>query len=108
MKIFPKLWQIGQWDKVNYLIADKGYDYSAVRTPIKKAGKIPVIPRKANAVCPGLPDIYKPYYRTRSAIERFFGRIKENKRLATRFDKLKSTFFSFFALASIKALGLIC
>lgn len=108
MKVFPKLWQLGEWSKFKYIIADKGYDYSAVRTPIKKAEKIPVIPRKANAIFPGLQDAYKPYYRTRSAIERFFGRIKENKRLALRFDKLDSTFFSFFALAAIKALGLIC
>lgn len=108
MKVFPKLWQLGEWSKIRYIIADKGYDYSAVRTPIKKAEKIPVIPRKANAIFPGLPEAYKPYYRTRSAIERFFGRIKENKRLAQRFDKLDSTFFSFFALAAIKALNLIC
>jgi len=66
-----------------------------VRDPIKKAGKTPVIPRRANAVVTGLQDVYKPYYSTRSAIERFFGRIKENKRLALRFDKLTSTFFSF-------------
>ncbi|MDR2539739.1 MAG: hypothetical protein LBC45_03965 [Chlamydiales bacterium] len=41
-------------------------------------------------------------------MERFFGRIKENKRLALRFDKLAHTFFSFLALAVIKSLGLIC
>lgn len=108
MKIFPKLWKQGEWSGVQYVIADKGYDYLAVHRPIKKAGKIPVIPRRANAICPGLQDIYKPYYRKRSAIERFFCRIKENKRLALRFDKLAHTFFSFFVLAAIKLLGLIC
>ncbi len=72
----------------------KEYNYAAVHIPI----------RKANAIVPGL----QPYYRTRSAIERFFCQIKENKRLALRFDKLDLTFFSFFALATIKALGLIC
>ena len=60
----------------------------AVRTLIKKAEKTPIIPRRANAVFPGLQDIYKPYYRTPSAIERFLSRIKENKRLALRYDKL--------------------
>ena len=108
MKVFPKLWELSEWHGIKYVIADKGYDYSAVRTPIKKAEKIPVIPRKANAIFPGLQEAYTHYYRTRSAIERFFGRIKENKRLALRFDKLDFTFFSFFALAAIKALGLIC
>jgi transposase len=108
MKVFPRLWELGEWSGVKYVIADKGYDYSAVRTPIKKVEKIPVIPRKVNALFPGLQEAYKPYYRTRSAIERFFGRIKENKRLALRFDKLIHTFFSFFVLAAIKALCLIC
>ena len=108
MKIFPQLWEAGQWEGIPYIIADKGYDYFDVRHPIKKAGKIPVIPRRVNAVVPGLQNIYKPYYNTRSAIERFFGRIKENKSLALRFDKLTCTFFSFFALAAIDSLNLIC
>ena len=108
MKIFPMLWESGNWTGIQYIIADKGYDYTAVRIPIKKAKKTPVIPRRSNAIFPGLQDIHKPYYRTRLAIERFFGRIKENKRLALRFDKLAHTFFSFFALAAIKSLGLIC
>ena len=108
MKAFPQLWQKGEWKNIQYVIADKGYDYFDVRHQIKEAGKIPIIPRRANAAVPGLPAIYKPYYSTRSAIERFFGRIKENKRLALRFDKLTTTFFSFFALAAIKSLNLIC
>ena len=108
MKVFPQLWQNGEWEKIQYVIADKGYDYFDVRHPIKEAGKIPIIPRRANAVVPGIQDNYKLFYRSRSAIERFFGRIKENKRLSLRFDKLTTTFFSFFALAAIKSLNLIC
>jgi transposase len=82
------LWELGDWTGIEYVIADKGYDYAAVRIPIRKAEKIPVIPRRSNAIFPGLQDIYKSYYRTRSAIERFFGRIKENKRLALRSDAM--------------------
>ncbi len=55
MKVFSRLWELGEWSGVKYVIADKGQDYSAVPTPIKKAEKIPVIPRKANAIFPGLP-----------------------------------------------------
>ncbi len=47
-------------------------------------------------------------YQTRNAIERFFGKIKEHKRLALRFDKLDITFFSFFALACLKVFKLLC
>lgn len=41
-------------------------------------------------------------------IEILFGRIKENKRIAMRFDKLDFTFFNFIALALAKALKLFC
>lgn len=58
---------------------------------IKKAEKITIIPRQANAIFPGLQDIYKPYYHTRSAIERFFSQINDNKWLALRLDKLIHT-----------------
>ena len=88
------------------VIADKGYDYYAVRHPIREAGKTPVIPRRKGAFCPGVQD--KDRYTTRSAIEHFFAHIKDNKRLALRFDKLEVTFFAFFALATMKVLKLLC
>ena len=106
MILFPKLWHQGHWQKIHYVVADKGYDYSAVRQCIRESNKTPVIPRRKGAICPGVQD--RNRYQTRSAIERFFGRIKENKRLALRFDKLDITFFAFFAIACLKALHLIC
>jgi len=48
MKVFPKLWELGDWSGIQYVIAYKGYDYSMVRAPIREAKKIPVIPRRAN------------------------------------------------------------
>lgn len=81
MKAFSLLWAKGDWENIQYVIADKGYDYFDVRHSIRQSGRTAVIPRRANAPVRGLPDIYKTYYQTRSAIERFFGRIKENKRL---------------------------
>ena len=43
-------------------------------------------------------------YKTRHTVEQFFARIKEHKRLIARFDKLDTTFFSFFALACLNVL----
>ena len=108
MKVFPKLWSLGKWKKILYFIADKGYDCLAVKLLIQEAEKIPVIPRRKHALFPGVLEKYKPLYKTRSAIERFFGRIKENRRLALRFDKLDSTFLSFFRLAFLKDFNLLC
>lgn len=106
MKVFSKLWSVGDWQGVIYVIADKGYDFYEVRKCLKDAGKTPVIQRREGAICPGVRD--KERYQTRSNIERFFGKIKENKRLDLRFDKLDVTFFSFFALACLKILNLLC
>ncbi|ACQ67834.1 MULTISPECIES: transposase [Candidatus Hamiltonella] len=79
MRTFPQLWAAGNWEKVKEVIADRGYDLSEVRNLIRENGKESMI--------------------ARSAIERFFGKIKEHKRLALRFNKLDITFFYFFAMA---------
>ena len=89
MKIFEALWAQGNWDGVVHVIADKGYDCSSVRHLITKQGKVPIIPRRKGAICPGVRD--KERYKTRHSIERFFAHIKENKRLCLRFDKLDAT-----------------
>jgi transposase len=100
------LWQKGDWQGSKYIIADKGYDTYDVRACITEAEKIPVIPRKKNALYPGVKD--KLLYRTRSAIERFFAHIKEHKRIAMRYDKLDNTFLAFWAIACMKVLNLLC
>ena len=47
-------------------------------------------------------------YRKRHIIERFFGRLKENKRIAMRYDKLDHTFLSFIFIAIAKLYKLLC
>lgn len=106
MKIFPELWEKGNWLGLLHVIADKGYDFYLVRRLIREEGKYPIIPRREGAACPGVRD--KQRYQTRFAIEHFFGRLKENKRMSLRLDKLDITFFSFFALACLKILKLLC
>jgi transposase len=106
MKIFPELWEKGNWSGALNVVADKGYDFYLVRHLIRAEGKQPIIPRREGAIYPGVQD--KQRYQTRFAIEHFFGRLKENKRMALRFDKLDITFFSFFALSCLKTLKLLC
>ncbi|MDR2519559.1 MAG: transposase, partial [Eubacteriaceae bacterium] len=45
-------------------------------------------------------------YRGRNVVERFFGRIKEFRRFATRYDKLLSTYAMFAHLAIIVIFGI--
>ena len=49
------------------------------------------------------PICFSPHlYRARNHIERFFNRIKQCRRVATRYDKLASNYFAFVQLASIR------
>ena len=72
--------------------ADKAYDSKAARQQIKDDGAVPVIPSRSNALrkarCP------KRIYRQRYKIENFFCRIKDWRRLATRFDTLARNFLA--------------
>jgi len=49
------------------------------------------------------PICFSPYlYRARNLVERFFNRIKQCRRVATRYDKLAANYFAFVQLASIR------
>ena len=76
--------------------ADKAYDSKAARQQIKDDGAVPVIPSRSNALkkarCP------KRIYRQRHKIENFFCRIKDWRRIATRYDKLARNFLAATAL----------
>ncbi len=76
--------------------ADKAYDSQKVRRQIKDAGALPVIPSRANAA----KKAYCPMriYRRRHKIENYFCRIKDWRRIATRYDKLARNFLAAIAL----------
>ncbi len=79
---------------------DKGYDSDEHRRNLKLRGNIPVIPGRKNRKEPISYDRNK--YSLRKRIENMFGRIKENKRLALRYEKSDLIFLSFIAIAVIK------
>jgi transposase len=89
------------------VVADKGYYGNALRGQIENAGLEAVIPfRKC---CKIRPEIDRNRYRDRNIVERFIGKIKENRRVATRYDKKATHFAGFLILAAIKAwLKIIC
>lgn len=75
------------------LIADKGYDANALIHTIHATGAEAVIPPRSNRIAPRQYD--RSAYRARNLIERFFNRIKHFRRIATRYDKLASTYMAF-------------
>lgn len=84
-----------------YLIADKGYDANAIRKSLRQAGKVPVIPGRSNRKRKIVHD--KARYRDRHLVENAFCRIKDFRRVATRYDKLARNFLSAVALAILVA-----
>jgi transposase len=83
------------------LIADKGYDGDAMRAEIIKRGTKPVIPNKANRVVRHPFD--RRTYKGRNVIERSFCRLKDFRRVATRYDKLARNFMAAVQLAALVA-----
>src|SRR5271170_4794610 len=80
-------------------IADKGYDADHLCDRIVETGSEVVIPPKRNRT------IKRPYdanlYKERNIIERFFNKLKQFRRVATRYDKLLANFMGFVKLAAI-------
>ena len=78
--------------------ADKAYDSEKVRQLIRDEGALPVIPSRSNALkkafCP------KRIYRRRHKIENFFCRLKDYRRIATRYDKLARNFLAATSLVA--------
>ena len=79
------------------MLADKGYDADAIVEYIEDRGAKAVIPPKSNR------KQQRPYdqelYKQRNRIERCFSRLKQFRRLATRYDKHRACFQAFVALA---------
>lgn len=86
--------------KPRLLLADKGYDSDAVRREPLLRGIVPVIPPRAGRTNP--PPCNFKAYRDRSRIERMFNRLKQFRRIATRFDKTAKSFTAFLALAAVR------
>lgn len=81
------------------VIADKGYDAGSLVEALHNRGTTPVIPPRR---CWRKPRGYdKDLYKERNKIERFFNRLKQFRRVATRYDKLLANFMGFVKLAAI-------
>jgi transposase len=82
------------------VIADKGYDADRVRAHIRAQGAIPNIANRANRKKKFRWK--KTIYRKRNQVERFFNKLKQFRRIATRYDKLGAAFFAFVQLAAVR------
>ena len=86
---------------IERLIGDKAYDSDAFRKSLRKDGIKPVIPGRANRKKHIRHD--KTAYKGRNVIERCYCRLKDFRRIATRYDKLARNVFSSACLVAAVA-----
>jgi transposase len=84
-------------EDVEQVVGDKAFDGAAQRRACESIGAEAVIPAKANRADPEPHD--ESAYRERNRIERLFAKLKEFRRVATRYEKLRATFLGMIHLA---------
>jgi transposase len=92
---------LGVLPKAKTLIADRGYESNWFRNALKELGTEPCIPPTKSRKTP--LDYDKTTYRQRHKIERLFAKIKDWRRIATRYDRCAHTFFSAVCIAATVA-----
>jgi transposase len=80
------------------LLGDRGYDASWFRNALAERGIVPCIPSKANRKISIPHD--RALYRQRHKVENMFGRLKDWRRVHTRYDRCAHTFFSAICIAA--------
>ena len=87
-----------QTERVEHVIADKGYDSNSVLEKIDELGAVAVIPPRSNRKVQREYD--RELYKKRNLVERAFNKLKRFRRIATRYDRKAIYFKSFVYLAA--------
>lgn len=84
--------------RFNRLVADRGYDSNAIRSSVQAQGAEVVIPstRSRKTLIP----YDRQAYRARNLVERLWCRLKDWRRIATRYDKLARNFLAGVLIAA--------
>ena len=84
--------------KAKHFLADRGYDADWLREQLTDNDIKPCIPPRKNRT--EQIDYDKKLYKQRHKIENLFGKIKDWRRIAMRYDRCAHTFFSAICIAS--------
>ena len=79
------------------LVADRGYDSDKIREDIESRNALPMIPMRKNRKV-----VDMAIYTLRNMVERCFNKLKNARRVATRYDKTAKSFLGFIDIASIR------
>jgi transposase len=89
---------IDELPAASHLIADRGYDSAWFRQALSEKGITPCIPSSRSRKVPFVYD--KIIYRQRHRIENLFAKLKDWRRIATRYDRCAHTFFAAICIAA--------
>ena len=81
------------------MLGDKAYDSAELREDLYDRGTKPVIPNRCNRKQPF--SFSKRIYKLRWRIESAFNRLKDFRRIATRYDRLARNFLASVCLAAL-------
>ena len=84
--------------KAQWMLADRGYDAKWFRDALEQKGIKPCIPGRKSRSLPVQYDKHR--YKRRNRIEIMFGRLKDWRRVATRYDRCPTAFYSALALVA--------
>lgn len=83
----------------SHIIADKAYDTHAILDYIEASGARPVIPQR---ICMPRQRAFDPAkYKLRNRIERTIGKLKQLRRIATRYDRIPQNYLASLYLAAL-------
>lgn len=82
------------------LLADRGYGSDNVRKTMEARNVVPIIPMRKSRKLRVAVD--RTLYRRRNLVERCFNKLKNARRVATRYDKTAESFLAFIDITSIR------
>jgi len=89
---------LNDFPAAKHLLADRGYDADWFRDGLLEKGITPCIPPKKNRK--RQIDYDKTLYKQRHKVENMFGKLKDWRRISTRYDRCAHTFFSAICIAA--------
>ena len=91
---------IAELPEAALLLADKGYDPNAMREMVANRNTWANIPPKSNPKDPIWVSKY--LYLAHNRVERFFNKIKQYRRIATRYNKTAASFIAALKLVAVR------
>ena len=83
-----------------YIVGDKAYSSREIRQQLRQSGTTAVIPKRSNEKRRG--RFNRGLYRERNQVERLINRLKQYRRIATRYEKYAVNYLAMLMIGAIR------